>query len=681
VKSGRSKSEVYMATLEAQDGYQLQPGTQVEYLGTKYVIKQFLDLKTVLAFDPAKKKSEVLWIRQLRSLTVEPQKVESLVRDLHDVSDEDWQIAQQRFEIIRPLLEFAPYQRTVAAVQARAEEFKKGVATLYRWIDAYSKTGRISSLLPEAQRSDFGKGRLKDDTETILKACLEEWLKARPKLAVQDVCDLVKKRCDNANLTPPHPNTVRNRVRGLSEKLKLEFREGKRAARQVFQPITGQYPGADFPLAVVQIDHTKLDIILVDDLHRRPVGRPWITLAIDVFSRMVFGFYVSFDNPSANSVGLCLSHAILPKDAWLSKHDIPESWPCWGLPRKIFVDNGKEFRGKVLERGCIDYGIDLEWRPPLTPEMGGHIERLIGTVNKELHKLPGTTFSNPKERGEYQSEKSAILTLTEFELHLTNWIAGVYHQRLHSKLKTTPLAKFEEGVRGTKDQPGTGLPDPNDPRLNPDRLRLDFMPFEERSIQKYGVQIDNIIYQGEALYSHIRSMAAGQRQTKRKFIFRRDPRDISKIYFYDPDLKQYFIVPYRDATQPAISVWELRETLRWMNDHGIKQVNDVAIFQAYARMSKIQEQAKADTIAARRKVQRKSDSQKAPKPNVPSRPSSSQSGTTQAELNQAGSSQLGATPTGSSRARSTLLTMPPEALGDVSPYEGSMVDWDDEDDA
>jgi hypothetical protein len=39
---------------------------------------------------------------------------------------------------------------------------------------------------------------------------------------------------------------------------------------------------------VVQIDHTLLDIILVDDLHRLSIGRPWITLAIDVFSRIHF---------------------------------------------------------------------------------------------------------------------------------------------------------------------------------------------------------------------------------------------------------------------------------------------------------------------------------------------------------------------------------------------------------
>ena len=52
------------------------------------------------------------------------------------------------------------------------------------------------------------------------------------------------------------------------------------------------FDSAQRPLDLVQIDHTKLDIIVVDDEQRLPIGRPWITLAIDVYSRMVTGFYI-----------------------------------------------------------------------------------------------------------------------------------------------------------------------------------------------------------------------------------------------------------------------------------------------------------------------------------------------------------------------------------------------------
>jgi putative transposase len=70
---------------------------------------------------------------------------------------------------------------------------------------------------------------------------------------------------------------VRHRILQLSAHRKTRGREGDQAARSVFEPIRGPYGDADWPLAVWQIDHTQVDLILVDDLYRRPVGRPWIS--------------------------------------------------------------------------------------------------------------------------------------------------------------------------------------------------------------------------------------------------------------------------------------------------------------------------------------------------------------------------------------------------------------------
>jgi transposase InsO family protein len=44
---------------------------------------------------------------------------------------------------------------------------------------------------------------------------------------------------------------------------------------------------------VVQIDHTSVDVIVVDERDRLPLGRPCLTLAIDVATRVVLGFSVS----------------------------------------------------------------------------------------------------------------------------------------------------------------------------------------------------------------------------------------------------------------------------------------------------------------------------------------------------------------------------------------------------
>ena len=353
----------------------------------------------------------------------------------------------------------------------------------------------------------------------------------------------------------------------------------------------------------MEVDHTKLDIILVDECQRRPVGRPWITLAIDVFSRMVLGFYVSFDPPGAASTGLCLAHAVLPKEAWLAKKGVEGEWPCWGLPKTLHLDNAREFRGTMLERACKQYGIDIEWRPVARPHFGGHIERLLGTLAKEVHTLPGTTFSNTRQRGEYDSEGAAVFTLSEFEHWLATYVVQVYHVRQHNSLKMAPLAKFKEGILGTALRPGVGLPARI---LDEDRLKLDFMPFEKRTVQDYGVVIDTVHYWHDVLRRWINAADPLKPKAKREFLFRRDPRDISSIWFFDPEVQTYYPIPYRDTSHPAISVWELREAKRRLEDEGARAVDERVIFVAYERMREIEDLAKDRTKAARRSKQRRS---------------------------------------------------------------------------
>jgi len=403
-------------------------------------------------------------------------------------------------------------------------------------------------------------------------------------------------------------------------------RNGRKAADQAYSPIDGSFPGADWPFAVIQIDHTPMDIILVDDVYRCPVGKPWITLAIDVFSRMVAGFYVSFDPPGTLSAGQCLANAILPKENWLAKHDIQGDWPCWGIPGKLHMDNAREFRGNMLQRACLEYGMDIEWRPVARPHFGGHIERLLGTFAQEIHTLPGTTFSNPRERGDYDSEGKAAFTLTESEEWLVTFIVNVYHQRVHSGISMPPMEKYRQGVFGTKDSPGRGLP----ARINDeDRLRLDLMPFEERTIQDYGVVIDEIHYYHDVLRRWINAPDPLATKYKRKFMFRRDPRDIGTIWFYDPEINAYYPIPYRDTSHPPISVWELREAKRQIEADGRRHVDERAIFDAYERMREIEQQAQAKTTSVRRAAQRRKSGQEAIRPAIPLVPTKSEPATTQ----------------------------------------------------
>lgn len=520
-------------------------------------------------------------------------------RDLALIEQKDWATAELWFSRIYPLLSG---RRTDEMVRAVAQEAGVHRTTVYRKLARYEQTSRVSDLTPTKPTGGKGHSRLAPEAEAIVDSLVKEVYLNKQKRSIKKTAGEIKRSFAHAGLKPPHYNTIRSRILALSEEERDKERLGAKAASEKHDAFAGHFPGADWPLAVVQIDHTKFDIMLVDDIHRLCIGRPWVTLAIDVFSRMVVGIFISLDPPNSMSVGLCIAHAILPKEQWLARLDLSTGWPCWGVMQRIHADNGREFRGNMLQRACKEYNIDLEWRPVKTPHYGAHIERLLGTFNQEIHSLPGTTFSSPGERGEYDSEGQAVMTMAEFEKWIVTYITGVYHQREHRGLMTSPLQQYEKGILGMDEMPGRGLPRRI---VDEDRLRLDLMPFFERSVQSYGVVVDEVHYYSDVLRRFVNAKEPGLSRKKRKFTFRRDPRDISMLYFFDPEVKDYFRIPYRDTARSPMSIWEFREARRRLEKQGVKEINEGLIFRSYEQMRVIEEQARSETKHIRRKKQQR----------------------------------------------------------------------------
>lgn len=512
--------------------------------------------------------------------------------DLAHISEESWAKARTRFAAIQPFLN-GPVSKEDAKGYAAAAGVH--VATLYRWLESYRTKERITALLPERPGVRSGDTRLQSDVEEIIAATLDEVYLNRQRSSIPYVAVEIIARCKAVGVEPPHPNTIGRRIARLPALERAKRRYGSRSKEaRALAPITGGFPIPPQPYAAVQIDHTKLDIELVDDIHRQPIGRPWLTLAIDVFSRMVAGFYVSIDPPGALSTGLALVHAMLPKQIWLAKHGITTPWPAAGRIQMIHLDNAREFHGLMLDRACDNYGIAITWRPVRQPWYGAHIERLLGTFAREIHNLPGSTFANPAERGEYDSERRAAMTLSEFERWFAILVTQAYQQTRHSELAMTPLQKYESG-----EPPETMV------HVDERRLRLDFMPYVERTVQPYGISIEHIAYYSDVLRRWINAPDPQQPGHKRKFTVRQDPRDISAVYFYDPEAGQYFRIPYRDTTHPAVSVWEFRAIRQRLIERGRKSLNEQLVFEAYAQMREITATAKRTTKAARREEQRR----------------------------------------------------------------------------
>lgn len=191
------------------------------------------------------------------------------------------------------------------------------------------------------------------------------------------------------------------------------------------------------PLEMVMADGQVMDIVLVrenEDGTFDDIGRPFLTAFIDVRTRIILGFYISL----APFCGATLFRAL--KNAVVVDSDKPK-----GIPSKLIIDNGADYQDSGFLKACSKLNILVEACKPRDPNAKALIERFFRTLNTDLiHKLSGTTFSNPAERGDYKSQDLARLTLDDLRHHVESWIEDVYHIRVHRTLERAPLDVWDD---------------------------------------------------------------------------------------------------------------------------------------------------------------------------------------------------------------------------------------------
>jgi putative transposase len=510
-------------------------------------------------------------------------------RGLLTAGAQAWELAVRRAAVIGPIAE----QETVglAAADAAAAELGVSRRQVYELVRRWrAGEGLASDVLPGSSSGGRGGGRLPEEVEAVVRDVLRTRYLTRQRRPVASVCREITRECRVRGLRAPSRGAVLRRIAKLDPVRAVSAREGRDAARAL-RAAGGVPPAAVDLLEQIQIDHTPVDVIVVDERHRLPVGRPYLSIAVDVASRCVPGLVVTLEAPSATSVGLCLAHTATDKRAWLERLGVEAAWPMSGKPRELFVDNAAEFKSEALRRGCGQYGIALRYRPPGQPHFGGVVERVIGTMMQMVHELPGTTFSSPADRGGYDSEGKAVLTLPELQRWLVLAVA-CYHGQVHETLGRTPAGVWADKAAETG---------PPVTVTGETAFLVDFLPVIRRALTRTGFVVDHVQYYSDALKPWI-----ARREQLGRFVLRRDPRDISRIWVLDPDGDGYLEVGYRTLSRPPISAWEQEAAVARLRELGRAEVDENALFEMVEQMQAIADTAAATTRKARRDQERRS---------------------------------------------------------------------------
>lgn len=269
-----------------------KPGDPVFYEGKAYQIKTPLTLEKVLLVDEATQNTITAKLSELSvyNTTSSLNKNETTSfehYELAQIPEKIWQLAKQRKAIIHPLA-IGTCRRVQA--QAAAEKLNLSERQVYKLIKRYRNSNfQLQVLIPGKRTGGKGKGRLSQEIEAIIRSAIDDIYLTKQQIKISAVTEEVRRRCYYANLKPPCDHAIRKRIYILSGKEIITKRRNAKEA-QCFTPIISSTPVPAYPLAIVQMDHTLVDVMLVDEYLRKPIGRPYLTVAIDVYSRTILVF-------------------------------------------------------------------------------------------------------------------------------------------------------------------------------------------------------------------------------------------------------------------------------------------------------------------------------------------------------------------------------------------------------
>lgn len=429
--------------------------------------------------------------------------------------------------------------------------------TLARWNKEYHSAGEsVLALLPKTERKGNRCEKLSDEENDIFNRAVLHYLDKK-RDSIRSTFRYYE------GLLWEHNNTQQNqKLKGLSytgfykriKKLPLDkvdaARHGRLKAEREYKALGAFVPGTRI-MEKVQIDHTPMDVILLDDELRIPIGRAYMTAIIDTYSRSVVGMYFGYKHPSYYSVMKALLNMLKPKSYIKTLFpNIENEWVCHGDIELLVVDNGREFWGNNIEEACKFAKFDMEFNKVKHPWCKPNIERFFETVNNKFYSpIPGKTFSTILAKEDYDPAKDAVMRFSVFNRLFHKWLVDDYHHDADDKLtRLPPFYLWQQSAAEFPIQPIDEV------RIKEIEIGLGYTDYKMH--RKGGIHIHNLRYDSDELakYRPCHTKTVNGKKTSGKLLVKTNPDDISSIRVYIDKIKQFLVVPCVDHTGYTIGL-------------------------------------------------------------------------------------------------------------------------------
>lgn len=341
---------------------------------------------------------------------------------------------------------------------------------------------------------------------------------------------------DRPQLTKASERTYGNRIDDRPKEEMMIARLGREEARRYFKMAKGHLP-ADHPLDVVEIDHTPMNLYVIDDHALLPLGRPWLTAIKDRYSGVLLGFYVSFQKTGLSSIFGAIKHSLSSHHfAYELWPDIENPWPAFGRAVYYASDRGADFICQNYRNAIKALGSFWEHCERRTPWLKGSIERFFLTLEQTFFEsMPGRTFASLEKRGEYDSVNQAVVRFSTLIYLLHKWAADFHNIQTNVRNQAAPLELWQSGIE---------IAPPPYP-CSIDELNIVLGEHHTGALSQEGIRFSWQTYADDQLEALMKDIGRGK--TLNYVVC---DEDLGQIYVEHPGTHKYLCVP---STRPEYS--------------------------------------------------------------------------------------------------------------------------------
>ena len=436
--------------------------------------------------------------------------------------------------------------------------------TVIRWYKSFFEhDGNIVSLIDHNHKKGNRTKRTIED-ETYFIEATERFLDARRpsySQAYQFYCD----RIEIENSTIISGKIAKVSYQAFKERLKklppyevALKRFGKNYANKLFNYYQSSVSTTRI-LERVEIDHTPLDLILLDDDLLIPLGRAYLTLLVDVFSGCIIGFHLGFNPPSYVSVSKAIIHSVKSKEYVKDlKIALTNDWHCNGKMETLVVDNGAEFWSKSLDHACMETGVNVEYCKVGQPWGKPLIERkFLEVIQGIFGWTPGKTFSNILEKEGYDPQKDAVMRFSTFVEEFHRWIIDVHNASANTRYTKIPNYHWK---MSEENLPPAVLSDRDEKQF---RIIMGVM--HKGVVTAKGIKYKHLMYNNVALEQYRKQYP--QTKESRKKTIKIDPDDLSSIFVFLEEVGGYVEIPCNNDPLGYTKNLSLSEHVRMLKIH------------------------------------------------------------------------------------------------------------------